>query len=539
MCAIVGITGKNISEKLYKMLTTLKHRGPDGSGVFVDGKVSYGDLDSLKVPGGNFGMGHNLLSIVGCEGSQPISRDNFVLVCNGEIYNYMELKKEIGHNFKSDSDCEVIIGLVKKFYQGSLHSALIKSLKFLDGDYAFAIYDGKDLAVLRDPVGVKPLYFGENQTKNIFAFASERKALWDVGINEVEALPPGYMLYNWKLVKLDERLKLGHNIDFNLNRSLKDNSLETDLVKDKSLNDLVKDNSLETDSLKDKPLNDSLKSRSLKDDLLKNELKYQLKESLINSVEKRVKGLSRVGVMFSGGVDSTLLSRISDDLGVETVLYSVGHKDSVDLKFARKTAVDMGLPIHIQTLEVDDVKHYLSMVLNAIEEFNLMKLGVGMPAYIAAEMAHQDGIKVMFSGQGADELFAGYHRYLRFYHQRGENAQEDLKKDILNLYQVNLQRDDAVTMANSVELRVPYLDLDIINIAMDIPIKYKINGENDPLRKCILREVASDLGVPEEIVKRPKKAAQYGSGIHKMLVKKVLKDEAYMVNLNSLRYLKN
>lgn len=521
MCAIVGITGENISEKLYNMLTTLKHRGPDGSGVFVDGKLSYGDLDGLKVPEGSFGMGHNLLSIVGCEGSQPLSRDNFVLICNGEIYNYMELKKEIGDDFNGDSDCEVIISLLKKFYQGSLHSALVKTLEYLDGDYAFAVYDGKDLAVLRDPVGVKPLYFGENQAKNTFAFASERKALWNVGIDKVETLPPGYMLYNFRLVKLGERLKLGHKLDFNLNRSLKSKS--------------VKDKSLKSRSLQSKPLNNN----SMKDNSLKNELKYQLKESLINSVEKRVKGLSKVGLMFSGGVDSTLLSRISDDLGVETVLYSVGHKDSVDLKFARKTAVDMGLPIHLQTVEVDDVKNYLSLVLNAIEEFNLMKLGVGMPAYIAAEMAHNDGIKVMLSGQGADELFAGYHRYLKFYHQRGEHAQEDLKEDILNLYRVNLQRDDAVTMANSVELRVPYLDLDIINIAMDIPIKYKINAENDPLRKCILREVASDLGVPEEIVKRPKKAAQYGSGIHKMLVKKVLKDEAYMATLNSLKYLKD
>jgi asparagine synthase (glutamine-hydrolysing) len=507
MCAIVGITGENISEKLYKMLTTLKHRGPDGSGVFVDGKLSYGDLDSLKVPGGNLGMGHNLLSIVGCEGSQPLLRDNFVLICNGEIYNYMELKEEIGDDFRSDSDCEAIIGLVKKFYQGYLCSAIIKTLKYLDGDYAFAIYDGKDLAVIRDPVGVKPLYFGEDQTKNTFAFASERKALWEVGINTVETLPPGYMLYNFEMVKLDDGLRLEYKIDSNLDGGSLDGG------------------SLMNGSLENKPL--------------KNKLKYQLKESLINSVEKRVKGLSKVGVMFSGGVDSTLLSQISDGLGVETVLYSVGHKDSVDLKFARKTAMDMGLPIYIQTLEVDDVKKYLSLVLNAIEEFNLMKLGVGMPAYIAAEMAHQDGIKVMLSGQGADELFAGYHRYLKFYHQKGEHAQKDLKEDVLNLYQVNLQRDDAVTMASSVELRVPYLDLDIINIAMNIPMKYKINGKNDPLRKCILREVASELGVPAEIVRRPKKAAQYGSGIHKMLMKKVLKDEAYMDTLNSFRYLKD
>jgi len=91
-------------------------------------------------------------------------------------------------------------------------------------------------------------------------------------------------------------------------------------------------------------------------------------------------------------------------------------------------------------------------------------------------------------------------------------------------------------MAHSVELRVPYLDLDVINMAMNIPIKYKINSENDLLRKCILREVAQELGVPKEIVKRPKKAAQYGSGIHKMLVRRVLKDEDYLKTLNLEKY---
>jgi asparagine synthase (glutamine-hydrolysing) len=186
----------------------------------------------------------------------------------------------------------------------------------------------------------------------------------------------------------------------------------------------------------------------------------------------------------------------------------------------------MNLPLKTKIIDLDDVKNYLIPVLDAIEEFNVMKIGVGMPAYIASEIAHEDGLKVILSGQGADELFAGYNRYLGFYNEKGELAQEDLKKDILNLYHVNLQRDDAVTMANSIELRVPYLDLDIINTAMNIPMKYKINGKKDKLRKCILREVGAELEIPAEIVNRPKKAAQYGSGIHKML-KKVLKEEQY------------
>lgn len=480
MCGIAGVMGTDISKKLYDMLISLKHRGPDGTGVFVDGVTSYGNLNNLEISEGSFGLGHNLLSIVGCEpDSQPLVYDNYVLVCNGEIYNFKELKNKFNIDFKTDSDCEIIISLIKIFYEGSLYDAVIKTIEQLDGDYAFAVYDGRNFAAARDPVGVKPLYFGENDEK-IFAFASEKKALWKIGITDVKTLPPDSMLYNKELVKINNKLNENVNIQ-------------------------------------------NLGSQS---NLSKETLRKQLKELLITSVKKRVSGLSEVGILFSGGIDSTIIAKITNDLGIKTRLYSVGHKDSADLKFARKTAEEMNLSLKTKVIDVEDVREYVIPVLDAVEEFNIMKIGVGMPAYIAAEMAHEDNLKVILSGQGADELFGGYNRYLKFYEEKGERAQEDLKNDILNLYHVNLQRDDAVTMANSIELRVPYLDPDIINIAMNIPMKYKIN-RGDTLRKCILREIGAELGVPEEIVKRPKKAAQYGSGIHKILVKKVLKEESF------------
>jgi len=499
MCGIAGITGNNISETIKKMLISIKYRGPDGSGVFVDNKVVYGKLEDMDIAEGNFGMGHNLLSIVGCNGFQPLIKDNLVLICNGEIYNFRGLSKTVGfrcpekseifrglkkefhEDFKTDSDCEIILTLIKRFHQGSLNKAVQKAIKYLDGDYAFAVYDGKDFAAVRDPVGVKPLYFGEKEEDNIFAFASERKALWNIGIENVKTLPPDSMIHNKKLLKLD---------------------------------------------------NTGLKTQTSSDimNLSKDTLKKKLKNLLIKSVEKRVQGLSKVGILFSGGIDSTVLAKITDDLGIETILYTVGHKDSIDIKVSKDMADAMSLQLKTKNIDVEDVKKYLPLVLDAIEEFNVMKIGVGMPAYIAAEMAHQDGLKVMLSGHGADELFGGYNRYLKLYEEKGELANEDLKKDILNLYHVNLQRDDAVTMANSIELRVPYLDLDIINTAINIPMKYKISGKEDNLRKCILREAGAELGVPAEIVNRPKKAAQYGSGIHKML-KKVLKEEKYK-NIN-------
>lgn len=512
MCAITGIIGENISDKLHTMLLTLKHRGPDKSGVFVDGKISQGDLESLTIPPGNMGMGHNLLSIVGSEVVQPLKKEEIILVCNGEIYNYAqlysELKNKSGYDFKTDSDSEVVLALITEHYHGSLLNTIPQVVELLDGDYAFAAYDGKDLVAVRDPIGVKPLYYGNEN--DLFGFASERKALWGVGINKTHSLPPNFMLHNQELVPLPQRLSWKENFS-----CWKESPSQNESTEFTKINELAK-------------INPFTQNREQKE---KAYLKKALMDQILESVKNRTRGLDKVGILFSGGVDSTLLAVLCAGLGIETELYAVGSEGSPDRVFASKVANDMGLPLHIRMVDEEVVRKYTPLVLNAIEEWNVMKLGVGMTAYLAAEMAHEHGQRVILSGQGADELFAGYHRYLNFYLQKGEDAQEDLKDDVENLYHVNLERDDKVTMASSVELRVPYLDLQIINIAMDIPIYYKISGPDDKLRKCILREVANQMGVPPEIVKRPKKAAQYGSGIHKILRKKVLKDPEYMENL--------
>ena len=518
MCGIAGIKTTNneysVGNDLLKMLNSIKHRGPDGSGIFVDGTTIHDNLQNLTAPNGLFGMGHNLLSIVGTEVSQPIEKHNLVLVANAEIYNFKQIKNCIDDKYNTDSDCEVIISLVKRFYKGSLISAVKKSLDFLDGDYAFAIYDGNDCVVVRDELGVKPVYYGHDDLRGVSAYASERKALWSIGLKHINTLSPDHLLYNGIPLKIENRqtpnLKLSKKcIDIYPKTPLNDSNMINDQLD--NIDRKVRINS--------------------KDKL---ELKNDIRELLIGSVEKRTRGLSNVGIIFSGGVDSTIIAKISDDLGVDTTLYTAGHETSSDINFAKKTATDMGLPLKIKTLEVKDVKRYTELVLNAIEEFNIMKLGVGIPSYVASEMAHSDGVKVVMSGQGADEIFAGYHRYIQSYIDNGENVQEDLIEDVKNLYHVNLQRDDAVTMANSVELRVPYLDPELVYMVLQVPIKYKLDNGKENLRKCILREIASDIGVPSEIVRRPKKAAQYGSGIHKILVKKVLRDENYKNKLESL-----
>ncbi len=496
MCAIAGILSINGKQAMGKdlicMLKTMKHRGPDGSRICLDGDLVTGDIETTDHQYANIGLGHNLLSIVGTEVSQPLVKHGLVLVANAEIYNYVELKNFYDECYFTDSDCEVILTLVNKYYKNSLVDAVNSTIKELDGDYAFAISDGKDLVVVRDELGVKPVYYATDYDMNRLAFASERKALWKLGIKDVKVLKPSEMLLNSKIISKSQ-----------------------------------------TKPKKRPILNDRLGAESVTQYDL-NYYKELLKKVLMDSVKKRVAGLDRVGIIFSGGLDSSILAKISKDLEVETFLYTVGTENSSDMKYAKQVANSLYLPLKTKVVALEDVKHYTGLVLNAIEEYNVMKLGVGMPSYIASELACQDGIRVMLSGQGADELFAGYQRYTQFYKEYGEKTTEDLKADVSNLYHVNLQRDDAVTMANSVELRVPYLDSDVVDVGLNIPMKYKLGKDPQDLRKCILRRVASDLEVPRKAVLRPKKAAQYGSGIHRLLAKKVLKDGSYKEQLESL-----
>ena len=175
-------------------------------------------------------------------------------------------------------------------------------------------------------------------------------------------------------------------------------------------------------------------------------------------------------------------------------------------------------------------KHFIPTI-NMIEDTNLMKIGVAMTVNLSSKLASDDNHNVILSGQGADELFAGYNRYKNKI-ETPDELLDELTHDINQMYEVNLERDDKATMNNSIELRVPYLDNDFVELALQIPVDYLIKSTDDIIRKHILRDVAYELGVPEEIAYRPKKAAQYGTGIDKIIRKKIIKQEKYANLLN-------
>jgi len=199
-------------------------------------------------------------------------------------------------------------------------------------------------------------------------------------------------------------------------------------------------------------------------------------------------------------------------------LIAVGLKGQPELLHAEAAAKSLELPLHLQTYTVADVENVLEKVLWLIEEPDPMKVGVAIPLFWVAETAFEIGCRIMLAGQGADELFGGYRRYLSEYKKGGvKDVQKSLFHDVLMSYETNFQRDNAVCAYNKVDLRLPYIDHEVVRFSLSLPVNLKIDSTDDPLRKRVLRQVAKNLGIPRFIVERTKKAVQYASGVDKAL----------------------
>ena len=475
MCSIVGLQGNFKGNEIIKMLKASKNRGPDASGVFLgDIKLDI-NLDEFNDDNDyELAFGHNLLSIYDSQTRvskpQPVSTDNLVLVFNGELYNFQTMRNflsKVGVEAEITSDAQALVYLID-FYAKKLDllKAVQSAIRLIDGDYAFAVWDGENLAIARDPLGVKPLFYAKND--DLFGFSSTKQSLKEVGLTDINTLKPEHILYNGK--------------DIAPAQALYEKVLEGDVAK--------------------------------------------IDKMLRLSVLKRVDGLSEIGVIFSGGLDSSylalLLKEISENIPLKIKLYAVGAKDSKDVEAAIYASKFLNLELEICEVTEELIRESLPQVVNAIGDDNLMKVGVGLTTYFATEMVARDGIKVAISGQGADELFGGYKRYLKSFVDGTLNY--DLREDMSNMYHVNLERDDACSMLNSVELRLPFLDKKLVELVLNIPDNKKIVSMHDDMRKSILRKIAFEDGLNYDIAYRPKKAAQYGTGIDKILRKKIIKD---------------
>ena len=426
MCGIGGFIGDDALQRTCEIMDLIKHRGPDGECIWDHGAIC---------------MGHAHLKVTG-DAAQPLAFDDSAVTFNGEIYNFGDFEP-------GDSDTVALASILRQGISGFLKSAAA-----IDGEYAFAYFDGSSLALARDPVGIKPLYYGKNGQG--FGFASERKALMRIGIKDIRALAPGHVYHNG-----EERQAVGLP----------------------PCDPVIEDESEAVKVLED-ALTESIRRRRHKD----------------------------AAVAFSGGVDCALIGAISG-----LPMCTVGLKDSYDIRAAKKSASFMGAGKRHVVYEYDehDVEEALPRVVYAVESADPVKISIALPLFILAERARRDGYRVLLSGQGADELFGGYARHEAA--ARDGRLAEVLSRDLEHIAEVNLERDDAATMAHGVELRVPYLGLGVIGAAQRMVPSLKVHSDGkDYIRKYVLRKM-SEKYLPREVAYAPKKAIQYGTGTQKTL----------------------
>jgi len=479
MCGIAGLVSSDESDetgqRLKKMLKAMLHRGPDGAGFVIGGKAERKfDFEHLGFDGkrGKVGMGHVRLAITGgTEGLQPFQSEDgrLSLLHNGEIYNYRELRSELGdrESLETQTDSEVILKLVEKSYQGDLLQAVKLILPKLDGVYALAITDNDQAIIARDRIGVKQLYLA--QGSDCLAFASEKKSLLAISIpyDNIRRLLPGHLA-----VMNKEGVR---DFTFWSPESIKPSVQITD----------------QEEALK------------------------AYHDAIVDSVAKRVAGRKRVGIIFSGGVDSVLISYLVRKQGVPFTCYTAGREGAVDIEWAQNVASRFGFPLEIKRLSVKQIEELIPEVIDSIEDHSLNQVEVSIPMYASIRMAQEAGERVILTGQGADELFGGYPWYSRIVDQEGYDSFEERSwEDTFLLYKECLEREDKIAMAHSLELRVPYLDPEVIKLAFMISPRLKIRGDDDRLLKWIHREYSLSIGIPEETALRKKEAAQHGANVH-------------------------
>ena len=454
IAAVVNKRGENAVPSVVIMLRELTHRGVDAHGVATPSSTTtVKSIEDMKVenPNSSVALGHNLSRIFSRDRPQPLLGDDFAFVFEGHLFP-----------LSGASEVDEVFEKLKFDPQRNAGSII----RELEGSYSFAIACPEKVIAGRDMFGTNSLYYGENETA--CAIASERKALWALGIENVKSFPPGNLA-------------------------------------------IISTNGFALQPIK------TVTQPPLKSINMDTAAKH-LQNLLLESTRKRVSDLKKVAVAFSGGLDSSIIAALAKICGFDVHLISVGLKGQAEVEYTEAVAERLDLPLHLETFTVDDVEHVLPKVLWLIEESNAVKVSIAIPFYWTARIASKMRCHVLLAGQGADELFGGYHRYLGTYAQFGVTAvQNAMYHDVASSYEKNFQRDTQVCSFHKVELRLPFVDREVVQFALGLPVSLKIKSTEDHLRKRVLRRVAQNLELPQFIVNKPKKAIQYTTGVNKTL----------------------
>ncbi|MBN1157036.1 asparagine synthase [Candidatus Woesearchaeota archaeon] len=245
------------------------------------------------------------------------------------------------------------------------------------------------------------------------------------------------------------------------------------------------------------------------------EIKEELKELIIASIKKNT-SKKKFGILFSGGIDSTVIAFICKRLCCDFIcctasLEEDGLKPAEDLIYAEKVSRKLGFELKTIKVKLDDVEEIIKEIIRITDSSNVVTVGVALPLYLAMKEARKVGCDVVFSGLGSEEIFAGYER-----HRKSKDINEECVNGLKNIHEKDISRDLALAEHFGIEVKIPFLDNELVEYSLKIPAKYKMDDKHS---KLILRMVASDLGIPDEFAYRKKKAAQYGSNFDKAIAK--------------------
>ena len=346
----------------------------------------------------------------------------------------------------------------------------VTSISGISGVVA-AIVNDMGVNLLRSLDGTRALYYGT--MKNLFAFATERKSLWNIGITSVQTLEPGQGLTQpWEGSYILEQFA-----------------------------------TMEKPSRTEAPREETLDV---------------LKRTLLDSVE-RLRMDTPCAVLFSGGVDSSLIAALVAKRCENTLLVTTRVTGAHDDTATTKAASLLDLPLHTVELNSQIVWEILPEVIYSVETSRQMDIEIAIPFYLAAKRAGEEGCTTVVSGQGPDELFAGYAKHVKTYNERGPDALvEQLWDEISVTHEANIERDERAIAAHGVESFFPYLDQVFVQTALSVPVEWKMNPDGAPQRKVIFRELAQLMGLPTEIALTPKSATQYSSGSSKAILEAVM-----------------
>lgn len=433
MCAIIGFEKYSHSkEEFMRGFAATVSRGPDMSRV----------IDT-----GNGYLGFHRLAIMGLDesGMQPFSLDGNYLVCNGEIYGFRKIKKELEseYTFKSESDCEILLPMYEKYG--------LSMFEKLDAEFALIIYDKKTgkLIAARDPIGIRPLFYAVGKDGEMM-FASEAKNL--VGLaDKIMPFPPGHYYADGKFV---------------------------------CYNDIAK---------RETPVSDDIDTVCRK-----------IHDKLVAGIEKRLDSDAPLGFLLSGGLDSSLVCSVSSKLMKKKIrTFAIGmSEDAIDLKYAKEVADYIGSDHTEIIIDKDKVISSLEEVVSILGTYDITTIRASMGMYLICRAIHETtDVRVLLTGEISDEIF-GY-KYTDFAPD-AEAFQSEAEKRLSELYMYDVLRADRCISANSMEARVPFGDLDFVKYVMSIPASMKMNTYGKG--KYLLRRAFEGDYLPENILWREKAA---------------------------------